>query len=290
MPQHTTETHSAAQFAILLVFTYGATPTVKRWARYTDDIAIASGQFAGTYEAMLDDTEAAVETSINYGQQSGGTTDDPVEIACPSFIVPVNHLVAPYEWAETTVDVLECDPDSPTSTLRHIYRGVVSQGIRNAEGRRGLARLMMSGPRALWKDVRLGLAMGHQCSHPGLGEGLCGYNLESNKQTGTITGMNIDGDPRRITASLSGANYSNDWFSNGKIVVDGLAIRIRSVDEAETGTFNLARLPPPTWQSASHEAFPGCDLTIEQCRLFNQESNYRGLGGASYNPLFEEPA
>lgn len=290
MPQHSTETDSAAQFAILLLFSYGATPTIKRWARYTDDITISTGNYAGTYTGLLNDDEAAVTTSVNYGQQTGGTTDDPVEITIPSSVEPVNRLIAPYEWAETTVDILECDPDDPTATLRLIYSGVVSQAIGNAEGRRGVSRLILAGPRSKFKDIPLGLAMGDQCNNFGLGQRECGYDLEANKQTGTVTAINVDGDPRRITATLSGSDYSNAWFNSGRIVVDGLGIKIRSVDESTPKTFNLSRIPPPTWASASCEAYPGCDLTIGQCRFFNQEETFRGLGGSPYNVLFEGPA
>lgn len=222
------------------------------------------------------------KVAINFGNQQGGTEDVPVDVTLPRTVEPAPGLTTGRAHAPTTCSIWECDASNVDETARLVYRGRVHSAHRNPAGRTNQVRIRLEGPKSRLK-VPLGIIATTTCVWR-FGGPQCRREIET--ESGTIAGIGVDGDVSRI--EITGlSTLSNDHWSRGWVEVNGLRIMIRASNG--DGTFDLARIPPADWINQTATVSPGCSGTIEQCRFWENESNFGAIGIAmpAYNPVFE---
>lgn len=270
----------AVQLAPLVTFSWGAIPTMIRYCRWTSPITIGPDVFS-----------PLPRFEVDYGDQTGGARDEPIRITIDASADPVPRLDH-QRYGPISVTVEECDPQSPVSTRRVRFSGIVDRSTFNVNGRSGVARLTISGRRA-GMDVSLGLLIDQSCDYIFGDPRSCKKNLaplrvqSSNLVIGSIVGTQV---------TLSGSDISlatgvDPWrWHRGSLAVDGYAIMIR---RWQTGTlFDLVRPPPSDWLGAAPTLTPGCDHSLDGpngCRYWSNESEFGGIGLRMPNrdPRFE---
>lgn len=261
------------EFAVLVTFTYGDTPTVFRYARWTDDITIGLNTFT-----------AIPEISFEAGKADGSITDNPWTITMPQTLPPMPTMTSQRSHAQVVVLIEEVNP-SVLATRRVLWKGTITNTIQNPNGAAGMVKATVSG----WKfkmSVPLGIIADSSCSW-GFGDRVCQIDLSSIVETGTISA--IAGSKVTIGGlSTSRANL----FQNGRVAYDGLTISIREVGSysIDNGLI-LYKSPPPAWNGKVVQVFPGCDKKIATCRQWANEANFGGFGIAqqAYHPMVESP-
>lgn len=260
---------ASGPMASLVTFTYGATPTVRRYALWTSDITIDGN----TYAAL-----PAME--IRYNEQHGGTQDVPTDIDIDQTVQPVVNMIGqPHPRVKCKIE--EVNPIDPL-TLRTTFEGVVGNVTVNVSGRNRVARVQLRS----WKSL-LGVPVGIQCNpvcDNRLGDAAsCKVNLAPLRATGTISA--IAGN----VATITGLPGGRQWM-NGYVEIDALRIGIRLWQASDAQRFVLRRFPPTSWTGLSAMVTPGCLKTSDGCLAdYNNLANFNGTGRAMLdrNPLWE---
>lgn len=275
MTQTSLEIYPGSVYSPLVTFTWGVS-NVARYCRWTEDLTIGEDTFLHEPSIKI----------FSDKPQGGGTEDSPFEIEMRLNRSPADTLSSVYAHAKVHCVIEEVAPDDP-STRQLIYKGIVTRVNVKPGGRGALARLKIAGPKR-----RLQAAAGIQALSTCpwiLGQSPCGYDMSANKLTGTIQEIGTDGKANRILVNItSPTNMENRRWNRGYVRVDGLDITIRKSFNDNQWRFDLREIPPPDWENAQCELFPGCDGQIATCRLHGQEATFGGIGinMPDYNPLF----
>lgn len=252
-----------------MTFTYGASPTVRRYALWTSDITIDGN----TYAAL-----PAME--VRYNEQHGGTQDVPTEIDIDGTVQPIVNMIG-QPHPRVRCKIQEVNP-LDLSTLRTTFEGYVGPVTINVQGRPRVARVTVRSWKSLLQ-IPLGIQCNPQCDNR-LGDPVtCKVNVASLRGTGTITA--IAGNVATITGLPSG----RQWM-NGYVEIDSLRIGIRFWQASDATRFVLRRFPPTSWTGLSAMVSPGCLKTKEACNTdYANLANFAGRGRAMLdrNPLWE---
>ena len=166
------------------------------------------------------------------------------------------------------------------SSFKTYMRGRVVRTIKNFQGEAGKVAIF-----ALPGKARLDVSMGDPCNHHcanTLFSDRCGLN-----RAGFLLNVTIDSvDGQEVTITGSGfptAGADDRYWQRGYLERDGLRIGIRNYNRAVDGTkLYTARRVPNDWIGAvlGVAAVPGCDKSVEICRLrYNNEQGQGGSGG-----------
>lgn len=272
--QHSLEQLPADVYAPLVEFSWGSGPTIARYCRWTDDIAI--GATGEVYTA---------EPSLRYVMeraQHGGTEDAPVLIEMRMDKPPFDTLSLLYDHAPVRCTVWECSPLSLDAKLPVFAGKIIRMNVKSKRGL--LASAKVSSVKRLLK-VKAGLQALSTC--PWI------YRKSPCQSTrpditGTVTNLQVNDKPNRIKIQISSPpDMDNSIWNRGYVEFDGLRIAIRrSYDDAGTDgifRFDLRSFPPPDWLGEEVTIAPGCDGRIETCRIHDQEENFGGIGYAMLN-------
>jgi len=180
-----------------------------------------------------------------------------------------------------------------SATILTLFTGKVTSTIRNKDGRAN-ARLIKAKSWKQFFKVRMGMPADHQCPFMFNQIG-CNSGTEAGgfpNPLGSPAGKSITLiEGHKITLSSGLATTFNTQYNRGYIEREGIRIDIREFDAGVADdVLYLTRQPPTDWLGQNISIFSGCDKTIENCRLWNNEQNFGGVGYGipAYNPNFED--
>lgn len=253
-------------------FQYGD-PTAPQFARYTDwdaDVPFASGTFVSTPPLEL-----------KLPPNEGLFSDKVAEIMLPDDAFTQQHTKgeATSRIFCNIVEILRSS--GPFQAITH-FRGLVSHGDRNYQGRQNLVHLEGKSFKAMLR-VALGLPALAQCiwTFGGIG---CGIDVSALKQTGTVTSI------QNKRATITGLpSQTVKYWHRGYIERQGVRVAVKDWSADNPTAFVFYREIPASWLNNTVVVAPGCDKTVKRCREWNNESEFMGfgIGMLTYNPYTE---
>ncbi|PCJ18271.1 MAG: hypothetical protein COA96_16760 [SAR86 cluster bacterium] len=246
MAQTVMHTDAANQYAYLVKFSYGSSPTIKRYARWDSDVVVG----ADTYVSAGTDGEGAHLMGFTFSEQHGGTRDAEIKIIAPRSLAPFNGLSTGLAHSPVSVTVFECVIGNEAGTIREVYFGRVKSARRNPSGRTRQVELTIKGIKADL-GVTLGMAMTTGCQswlgHPLM----CQIDLDAIKETANDATLNANGQRNRITvSSATTVDFATrKLWANGWVEFDDLRIRIRRVIDGEASATE--------WQATNNYSIDG---------------------------------
>ena len=267
---NTIDSASDILHAVLLTFSWGATPTVTRYTSCTNPITI----YADTWLP-----EPSIEVTMD--AQHGGAEDKPVKLRM-AIRAPLDTLTSQRSHARIAVTIEEIDPNDVT-TRRVVWKGFIAISRRNPNGSSGLVEIDIAGWKHAMNTSMNSWAANTTCNHNFGDQGCC---IDRNALAETHTIGAIAGDVITLTGMTTPV-IANYWRF-GDVTVDGLAIMVR--DYISGNTVRLLKVPPPAWLGQTAVIRPGCDRTPEMCdtRWHNIKRNSAfGHDIPAYNPLLE---
>ena len=283
--QTSLETSPASPYAVLVTMSYGDsdTPTIRRYARWTNDISISGQTFLS--EPTLD---------VELGVQHGGTEDKPHKVTMSSKRDPFSNLILGFRHSKVHVVIEQLNP-SDLSTRRHLGEGDITLIVKNPNGRPGLARATVGTLKLRIADTRVGIQANSTCDNLFGNDPTspCRLDVSAWIRTGTVASV-MTPDRNVITLTLPGVStpatqLPNNRYRRSYIEVDGLRLAVKR--SLENRSFELFSIPAPYLVGRPAILHPGCDGRLETCRLWNNEQNFNGDGATipKYNPVFENP-
>ena len=243
---------------------------------------------------------ATPDMDIKLGLNAGSTEDKitTIDMTKDTFLARVSDGTAYAKTAVTIWEVMDSDLSGSPTTI-WLFRGRLMRTIRNYNGQADRVRIECSGVKTQLK-VAMGLPANHHCTwtfgdnSSELGVGVAGRNCAINIKTlyssGTLTA--ISAKQATITGlTTPAAPAGQRYWHRGYVLYDGLRILVRDWDLGTPTIFQLANFPPQSWIGQTVKVYPGCDKTIETCRLrWNNEANFMGIGYAipSRIPTYEK--
>jgi len=269
MAESSLASSAASSYTMLIEFSFGeGFASKQRYCRYDQDIVA----FGETWTSLP-------QIDIELPKLDGGMEDTPMTLEMPPES-PIDKIQNGQAHSPITVAVYEASPDSPDTTKDEIFFGFMTEVSRSPGGASGLVQLTVASLKSLL-DVPLGIPAVTTCIWQ-LGDGNCGIDLSTEKETGTAlcAGRLVEVDGlTTITAQ---------HWRKGFVSRDGLSIMVR---EQPTGNvLELVQPAPIEWIGQTVEVTPGCDKSASTCaNKWNNIEHFSGVGLAipSYNPLFE---
>lgn len=188
------------------------------------------------------------------------------------------------------LDVWEIINPSPSALpveVLHLFSGDVQIVTRNADGNTNLIEVESVHLKSQL-EIPMGLVCMSDCVWTFTGRG-CNLSPAGLAETGTLTAKDSS-DGMIVTITGLSAHTGRYWH-RGYVEVDGLRIGIRDWEAGDATTFCLVVEPPARWVGVSVSVFPGCDKTLDTCRVrWNNEEHFCGLGFAmpAYHPVVED--
>jgi len=268
---------------LLVTFLYGD-PASPSFARYTDRSEDWAGEFISTPTLQIE------------LPKNNGAFDDAVcniKLASDDFNDRLTDGLPTSQCSVTVQEVTLPIVIGESATILTLFTGKVSSTIRN-EGGRANARLIKAKSWKQFFKVRMGMPADHQCPFM-FGRIGC--------ESGTVAGGGpnpLGASPSRTISLIEGHKVTLSAvltpsfpteFNKGYIEKDGIKIDIREFDGAVAAdVLYLTRQPPTYWLGEVVVVNPGCNKSIENCRLWNNEQNFGGVGYGipAYNPNFED--
>lgn len=281
MPQTTLETRRASTYACLVTLTYGdqEDPIIRRYCSWTSDLVV--GGFTYLSEPLLE---------VELPEQNGGMDLTTGKLTIPVGREPMDDASSGYGFSKIWVTVEQVDPAN-LGTLRTLGLYFISKTSRNPGKRKGLVIATLSTIKQLLSGFRLSLPLTSTCCVP-FGGDHCRKDASAYEREGTVASL---GAPQRNSVTLTlpavldpPSELADNRFAKGTLKVEGRSFRI--VKSYENLTFDLDEIPPPWIVGKDCKIFPGCRKRLEDCRVWDNEINFMGLGIKlpGRNPIFEE--
>jgi len=265
MTQNNLHKNPASPHALLLTLVYG--PTTTRLARWTNNIVLGANTFI---------SEPTIE--VDLGLQHSGTDEKSHTLRISRNIQPFINLVKGYQHARVEVTVEELNPLDVT-TRRKVAFGWIGNIIRSPGGKGSLCRCTILTVKSLLQDVRVSIPVLSSCDLEFAGS-ICGAPTLDFEHSGTVASI---GTPERNIVTLTLPTVSDPAselpdarYRRGRVTVDGMSIMV--TQSLANRSFRLSSLPPPWWVGRPADLFPGCGKQLADCRSWNRESQFRGLG------------
>lgn len=251
MAQPTIETAPVSDYARLVTFEWGNTPSAIRYTDYTSDLTVSSN----THTSL---TSLAIE----FGKLTVGTEDDETTIMMPASAAPADRLSRlPFrgEVAVTIQDVAPSDLPNP----RTLWRGLYDRAIRNFEENPEDVQLVCKPLKSRLKR-QVGL-VASRTDNFWLGHPANGVNIAAKQLTGTVTDIGTNSVRTRITVSIGGSpDLSDSLWRNGYIEALGERIAIRK--SLTDGRFNMSGVVDQDWLDQTVTLTPGWDGELSTAR------------------------
>jgi hypothetical protein len=225
---------------------------------------------------------------IQYPVSDSGLEETPLKV-----ITKIDEFTHPLSFGEAHAPVnvviteLVRDADGVVEANAR-FSGKVVTSFRNYRGDPNRVLITCEGLKNEL-DIPLGIVGTHQCPWKFGGRG-CLKNLAP--LTNSIVVETIERDTI-ITATNPVFNGSSESFqteyNKGTFSFDGLALTIRAWDKGSPRIFYMTEPAPSLWTGVTATLVSGCDLSIESCRRWGNESQFGaiGYGTPAYYPLIE---
>lgn len=198
-----------------------------------------------------------------------------------------------YAFQKITATVTKLEYDSsatlaPSMKVSTVASGRVIRAKLNPGGKDNLIELHIQNCKS---DLSIpsGRILTPQCDLT-FGGPICGVDVASLIVDATM--VNVSGVNVTVTELGLGTVTDNPrhYWAQGAVYLDGLSIKIRKWEGSLD--FQLAQLPPESWTAGTPqvvELVPGCRKTVADCRVFNNEDRFSGLGISipDRHPIFE---
>ncbi|MCA9300386.1 MAG: hypothetical protein KDA28_15050 [Phycisphaerales bacterium] len=267
----TIDTSPAGQIVPLVTLTIG--PNTYRWAANATPLSLAGGTQVFDAAPLMEVEIAEVGAGSEYEIERH-------QIKMPK--VAAIASIARVRTARIEVTIEEIDPADELSR-RKLWYGSVVDIEENHLGKRDLMLLVVGGLKELMA-LPLGIVTGSSCENA-LGDPICGFDVEGNKHTGTLTIQDGIG----LEVVVSGLSYADPrlWYRGG-VRRDGLWVPVRGVNTTPN-SLDLDFPVPPDWDGQTVDVLPGCDQQLSTCKVRDRESQFTGIGYAMppYHPLYE---
>jgi len=275
----------ASQPVALVTFTWGEPTQTLRLVRSNADLTVDSDLFI-----------AEPKMEVMLGRQKAGISPDSATIRVATRAELSPFLDSPGQ----TVSVLIEESDlTLTGTVRRVFLFGYAKSISSDSlSAPGVLEIEVEDLRSEL-DAPAVMVLSEFCQNK-FGHAIgCMYDLVSQERTGIMTLWGL-GQPNTVvrvaglTDSLTqngGTTNVADLYSTGQLVRDGVSIRVRHYNSAvEQEQLLLQEEPPASWVGQIVSVFPGCRHTIADCRRFQNEIHFNGLGigTPNHNPLIEE--
>lgn len=251
---------AAKNYAVLVTFRWG----LKNIACYTDwasNLTIPPVTFA-----------SLPRMEVNLNRIHGGAEDTEAFTILMDPVLPVGDLVKPTAFQTVHVTIEEMDPRDGTS--RYVLAaGTVFKATLNPEGKTGMVRLHVYGPRARLR-VPLGVMANATCNWTFCDRN-CGKRAPLLREFATVQSVHR----KRIRVTGHSTNTPSHW-TYGFAMVDRLYITIVKMNMLDTvGQFYLKTYPPASWVGKQVYLLPGCDHQPDTCEnKWNNIENFGGFG------------
>ncbi len=237
------------------------------------------------------------EMYAEFGKEINGTAQaEEVEVFVPRSISPIALASLPYKHAPVNVRVWEANLTN--SALILMFKGGVGP-IAPERGKPGMMRVTAYSGLIRLRSI-IGIQATSRCRNPfgDSHDSPCGKPLAPLTHRIKITAIGIVGNPLAATVEfVDGADVPIAppstqllYWTNGKIFLDGAYIKIRSRLSflGNTITFQLKSILNPTSLNAFGFAIAGCDRTLTNCKFWENEQRFNGLGlpMPDYNPNY----
>lgn len=278
MAETNLEKKPASLYTILLTLTWGdpLSPHTVRYCRSAENITVGADTFTACPSLDVDDLI-----------QSGGVEDRPARLTMPISLSPFDRLATGYKHPEVKATIEQMDP-SDFTTRRHLHMGWLGVLRRNPSGKAGFLRCDVEGIKSRLRNVNLSIIATTTCDLR-FGGVICRKDSSAWTRTGTVTSINRN----LVTLNLTGVTtpatqLPNNRYRRGDLVIDGLHLPVKRSNA--DNTFALFCLAPPWIVGQSCTLFAGCGKRLEDCRLWENESNFRGIAISTpaRNPIFQD--
>ena len=265
-------------------FAAPTTNTVRFTDLDTDIVLDASGN------TLTSDTSLKVE----FPERTAGVEEESCRLTLGLRDTSLLNIAKGYAFQKVSCRIRRFEFNSETGTSSiaassyRMFEGRVSSARINPQGQDNLIELFVDNCK---KDLEVasGRRLVPQCDLA-FGGPVCGVDLTPLVVSATINAVN--GTTISITETVAGDITSNPqhYWKEGTVWVNGLEIKVRNWDGSLD--MDLAQLPPEDWAALvpfSAEFIPGCRKVPFDCRQFNNEERFSGLGIAipDRHPIFE---
>jgi Phage conserved hypothetical protein BR0599 len=263
-----------------------ADPTYSRFVDWSSDMPVGpNGQYFYSTPSM----------AVKISKYSATLNEQPSTVVLPFVAGTFTDLCSRGEpfsaiWVSIWEVTTPASGDTFGTRFLLVFRGRVSRITQNPSGRHESVEFEITNDKGRMRTP-LGLICGHHCvwNFTGTGCNLSG-GLEPILQTGLVTA--ISQRNMTVTGTTPGTASPDHYFQRGYVLLNGLYIQIFDWNPAAPTIFIMNRQPPAAWVGQHVTIAPGCDKTIETCRLrWNNEQHFGGIGYAipAYNPLIDQP-
>jgi hypothetical protein len=265
---------SEGDIAVLVSFTWGSTTT-----RYSDQ-AYEIEHGGETWQPMPL-LEAKFDKAI-----TGTAEAEEVAVFADKTISPVEDLLLPYKHAPVKVTVYELDLVQDHSII--VFRGSVSRALVK-RSKPAVAEIKCHSPKFRLKVIP-GIQCVSRCTHPfgNNHDSPCDLTLGDKTWDAVIVATGVDDNPNRITVSWPGGEptHSNNYWSNGQVVVDGARIKIKAW--LGTNDFLLKHPIRDIFEGETVSMVAGCDKTKPNCIYWDNIEKFGATGIAmpDYQPNY----
>ena len=271
----------AGSHAWLVAFDWGALSTDNAaYTSWTDTVTVDpyGGLNPVTFRAVDPVTVQDVNTRLKVepGNQTGTTKDEPWVVTMPR-VTPLNLVARTTTFNQVNVRIWECDPTAEKIVPVLMWQGYIG-GELDWDGP-DLPSLIKF-PVAGWKS-RIAYPMGVEskthCSRI-FGDAWCGVAVSNYTTAAVIT--SVVGRVVTIPTLTVPPGKPSAYWTNGSVLVDGLAIKI--YDGTAAGGYKLVQYPPPEWAGQTAVCSPGCDHLRDSptgCTGWANRPRFFGLGG-----------
>ncbi len=273
-------------------------PTTPSYFRFTD-------WSMGVNVAGLN-YDPVMELDLRWPVRDGGLKPETVGLQVPTVTKGLTDLsvfarLAGKESVEPvfiTIEAVYVDKSSDLVIETYVeFSGRLFKCVDNYQGKPGVALLEFNDKIKGELDVPMGFPVVHHCIWT-LGDekgSPCALDISTFRETGTLItrdsgGFLVSVTGLTIPATPGGGQGASGYWHRGYFELGGLRLGIRDWDPTRPTIFKLSEPAPPSWESATITATPGCDKLIQTCReRWDREESFMGLGIAmvAYNPTIE---
>lgn len=217
--------------------------------------------------------------AVEFPENHAGVKEKSGSITAPGVFPPFDAIKTGYPHAPVKVSIWSLGMD--TGFLRKEFTGRLGKGRRSPNGRSGLMEMDLLTPKSRLVNLQVSMPCLYECANIFQGP-VCGVDASAHNQAAVVT--DIDTVTNSVTLNLLGLD--NDIYARGTLSLDALDLLIQSVSGS---VVTLYRQPSPDWLGLDCTIKAGCRKRIQDCRYWNAEENFNGLGYSmpKKNPTFE---
>lgn len=217
-------------------------------------------------DLTVDSADYTADPALGFrpGKRTVGTADEDWRIEMQTDILPASRLIRGRYWGDIDVTVQAVSPDDLSNPVV-LFLGRIAGTIRKQTN---TAELICEPLKNILLSRRLGLVATREDNFWLGASQTNAVDLSTLRETGTISALQTNGKPNRVTVTFDGTPTEpdeNDRWRTGYIEVLGERIRIRRA-VGSNDRYDLAAKPDESWDGEACTLTPGWDGTYEHAR------------------------